>query len=237
MSRFARGIICNSNAGRDYILSIGYENKNIKVIPNGIDTERFKYSPNKRMSQRNYWNLTDHSPLIGVVARIDFVKDHLSFIKAASRVLNDHPNTRFVCVGDGNPELLMSLKDESIQLGLSDKLIWAGHSNNPVADYSALDILVLPSMTEGFPNVIVEAMACGLPVVATNVGDCRQIVGDCGWIVPPKNPEALAATISEAIYALPTWSAERSRKRIQENFSVDAMVDQTLSVLDAAVKP
>jgi glycosyltransferase involved in cell wall biosynthesis len=62
-------------------------------------------------------------------------------------------------------------------------------------------------------------------------------VGDCGWIVPPKNPEALAATISEAIYALPTWSAERSRKRIQENFSVDAMVDQTLSVLDAAVKP
>jgi glycosyltransferase involved in cell wall biosynthesis len=237
MSRFARGIICNSNAGRDYIESIGYKNKNIKIISNGIDTARFRSDPNKRLSQRNYWSLKDHSPLIGVVARIDIVKDHSSFIKAAARVLNEHPNARFVCVGDGDPELLMSLKNESIQLGLSDKLIWAGHSNNPVADYSALDVLVLPSMTEGFPNVVVEAMTCGLPVVATDVGDCRRIVGDCGWIVPPKNPEALAATISEAIYALPTWSAERSRKRIQENFSVDAMVDQTLSVLDAAVKP
>jgi glycosyltransferase involved in cell wall biosynthesis len=122
-------------------------------------------------------------------------------------------------------------------LGLSEKLIWAGNSNNPVGVYSALDVLVLPSTTEGFPNVVVEAMACSLPVVVTDVGDCRRIVGDCGLIVPPKNPKALAAAIGQAIDSLPNWPAERSRKRIQENFSVGAMVDQTLSVLDAAVKP
>jgi glycosyltransferase involved in cell wall biosynthesis len=131
----------------------------------------------------------------------------------------------------------MNLQNEANNLGLSDKLIWAGHSNNPVGDYSALDVLVLPSTTEGFPNVVVEAMSCGLPVVATDVGDCRRIVGDCGWIVPPKDPEDLAVAIGQAIAALPNWRSERSRKRIQENFSVDAMVDQTLSVLEAAVEP
>jgi len=121
-------------------------------------------------------------------------------------------------------------------LGIQHSVHWVGHSSEPFKDYSAFDVLVSSSMTEAFPNVIGEAMACGVPVVATDVGDCGRIVCDCGWIVPPKKPEALAAAIGQAIAALPNWPAQRSRKRIQENFSVDAMADQTLSVLDAAVK-
>jgi glycosyltransferase involved in cell wall biosynthesis len=236
MSGFATGIICNSNAGRDYVLSIGYKNKNIYVIPNGIDTVRFKFEPAIRMKKRAYWNIPDSCLLIGVVARIDIVKNHSSFIKAAAQVSNYFPNIRFVCIGNGDAQLLISLQDEAINLGLLDKLIWSGHSDNLEADYSALDILVLPSMTEGFPNVVVEAMACGLPVVATDVGDCRQIVGDYGWIVPSNNPEALAVAIGQAIQALPSWLAHRSRKHIEDNYSVDAMVDQTLAAFNSMVK-
>ncbi len=236
MSRFASGIICNSNAGRDYILSIGYKNSNIQVIANGVDTAIFNFNSNYRISRRDNWGIPDNYFLIGVVARIDFIKDHISFINAAAKVLNKTPNARFICIGDGDRQLLISLKNEANHIGLSDKIIWAGHSDNPVADYSALDVLVLPSITEGFPNVVVEAMACGLPVVATDVGDCRQIVADCGWIVPPRKPEALAAAIDQAIQALPNWPAESSRKRIEENFSVDSMVNQTLAALKAVVK-
>jgi glycosyltransferase involved in cell wall biosynthesis len=96
----------------------------------------------------------------------------------------------------------------------------------------ALDLMVLCSFGEGFPNVIGEAMACGIPTIATDVGDVAYILGDLGIIIPPKNPEALIQAIKSLLQKAP--SKEDLRNRILTNFSVPQMVDQTLQVLSDA---
>jgi glycosyltransferase involved in cell wall biosynthesis len=236
-SRFADAIICNSERGREHILRQGYVNSSITVIPNGIDVKRFANTTSSRQVRRSEWHVSEESVVLGIMARIDAMKDHATLLEAVKRVLQVHSNVRLVSVGSGDATLQARLIQQTASLGIQHSVHWVGHSNDPVKDYSAFDVLIQSSsFGEGFPNAIGEAMACGLPVVATDAGDCRRIVDDCGWIVPPMDPEALAAAIGQAITALPNWPTERSRKRIQENFSVDAMVDQTLSVLEAAVK-
>lgn len=236
LSRFADAIICNSERGRDYILYQGYTNPSISVISNGIDTLRFRKIESSRQTKRSEWQLSESAIVLGIMARIDAMKDHDNLLEAFQRVVQSHSDVCLVCVGSGNSALQSRLIQKTQSLGIQQAVRWVGHSNDPIQDYSAFDVLISSSMTEAFPNVIGEAMACGLPVVATDVGDCRRIVGDCGWIVPPKDPEALAAAIGLAIEALPHWPADRSRKRIEDNFSVEAMVDQTLAVLSAVVK-
>ena len=236
LSRFAEAIICNSERGREHILRQGYDNSAIAVIPNGIDVKRFVNTTSSRRARRSEWGCSDDAIVLGIMARIDAMKDHATLLEAVKRVLQVNSNVRLVCVGSGDASLLGRLIQQTASLGIQESVHWAGHSCEPVKDYSAFDVLVSSSMTEAFPNVIGEAMACGLPVVATDAGDCRRIVGDCGWIVAPKDPEALAAAIGQAIAALPNWSAERSRRRIEEHFSVDAMVDKTLEVLNSVVK-
>jgi glycosyltransferase involved in cell wall biosynthesis len=236
LSRFADAIICNSERGREHILRQGYANSAIAVVPNGIDLNRFIKNPSSRQTRRSEWGCSGDAIVLGIMARIDAMKDHATLLVAVKRVLQAHPNVRLVCVGSGDATLQAILMQQTASLDIQYSVHWVGHSNDPVNDYSAFDVLVSSSMTEAFPNVIGEAMACGLPVVATDVGDCRRIVGDCGWIVAPKDPEALAVAIGQAIAALPNWPAERNRKRIEENFSVDAMVDKTLEVLNSVVK-
>lgn len=237
MSRFADFIICNSEAGRMHIQRLGYASHSITVIPNGIDTDRFKPNPSVRAGRRKSWNIPVDSLVIGMMARIDHMKDHSRFLMAASKVYSDVSNVYFVCVGSGSASLHSDLKQQSSDCGLGDAVRWIGHSDNPVYDYSAIDIFVQPSsFGEGFPNAVGEAMACGLPVVASDVGDCRRIVGEYGWIVPAKNHEALADAILNAISALPNWIPGRSRERIMENFSVDAMVNRTLNALQSVFK-
>jgi glycosyltransferase involved in cell wall biosynthesis len=236
LSRFADAIICNSERGMEHILRQGYANSTIAVIPNGIDVKRFVNTTSSRRARRCEWGCSDDAIVLGIMARIDAMKDHATLLEAVKRVLQVNSNVRLVCVGSGDATLQARLIQQTASLGIQHSVLWAGHSSEPVKDYSAFDVLVSSSITEAFPNVIGEAMACGLPVVATDAGDCRRIVGDCGWIVAPKDPEALAAAIGQAIAALPTWSVEHSRKRIEENFSVDAMVDKTLEVLNSVVK-
>jgi glycosyltransferase involved in cell wall biosynthesis len=236
LSRFADAIICKSERGQEHIRRQGYANSAIAFIPNGIDLARFMHTASSRQARRSGWDVPEERVVLGIMARIDGMKDHTTLLEAVKRALEVHPKVRLVCVGSGDETLHERLMQQTLSLGIQYSVHWVGHSCEPVKDYSAFDVLVSSSMTEAFPNVIGEAMACGLPVVATDVGDCRRIVGDCGWIVPPKDPEALAAAIGYAIAALPNWSAEHSRKRIEENFSVDVMVDKTVEVLNSAVK-
>jgi glycosyltransferase involved in cell wall biosynthesis len=235
-SRFSDAIICNSEAGRTHIIEQGYFTRSITVIPNGIDTVRFRTDVALRQMRGHSWSIPSKSYVIGMMGRIDPMKDHANFLSAAKLVCSQVENVYFICVGSGPEPLQKSLMHHAESLGIADRLLWAGQSDNPTADYAGFDILVSASMTEAFPNVIGESMACGLPVVATDVGDCRQIVGDCGWIVPPKNPEALARAILQALEALPQWPHERSRQRVIEHFSVDAMVDRTLAVFESVVR-
>jgi glycosyltransferase involved in cell wall biosynthesis len=233
LSRFADGIICNSQAGKRYIMDRGYRNRNVFVIENGINTELFCFNPSLRDTQRKSWNIPNDTILIGIVARLDPMKDHRNFFQAARLCLQRNSTLHFVCVGGGNSEYGQYLFEEAQACGLGERLLWVGHESNLASVYSALDIYCSSSFSEGFPNTVAEAMACGLPVVSTDVGDCREIVGECGWIVPASNPSALAEALAHAVAALPYWQKEQPRSIVIQKYSVDAMVNQTLAALVA----
>lgn len=230
-SRFAGLIIVNSNAGRDYHLKHGFPEGKMVVVPNGIDTERFVHDPEARKKMRNEWGIADNEKLIGIVARLDPMKDHQTFLKAASLLAKGRDDVRFICVGDGPATYKSELKRLSRELGLEKKLIWAGAYRDMPAVYNAIDIVTSSSYGEGFPNVIGEAMACGVPCVATDVGDSALIVGDAGVVVPPKNPERLASGIRALLDRACADSGEKARRRIIEHFSLNSMVQKTEAIL------
>lgn len=231
LSRFANLIIANSHAGRAYHLEHGFPADKMVVIPNGIDTERFKPDPEAGARLRAEWGILENTILIGRVGRLHPMKDHSTFLKAATLLCEDRQDVRFVCVGSGPESYTRELYQLADELGISEKVIWAGARADMTAVFNALDIAVSSSCDgEGFPNVIGEAMACGVPCVVTDVGDSAWIVGDTGVVVPPKNPEALAAGWSDLLaLTLPERVAlgEKARKKIVEDFCVSKMVQTT----------
>ena len=193
LSRFPNVIIANSYVGRSFHESIGYSNKRFHVIHNGINAERFKPDRNTGTRVRVEWGIDKKTVLIGIMARIDPMKDHPTFLKAAQNFIQRHNDVCFVCVGDGPVDYKEKLYLLSEELGLRDFVIWAGLRSDMPAVYNALDIVTsTSSYGEGFSNVIAEAMACGVPCVVTDVGDSALIIGDTGLVVPIKDPEALA---------------------------------------------
>ena len=201
------------------------------VVPNGVECERFVFSTGKRAGQRDAWNVTESGVLLGLVARLDPKKNHRLLLDALSLAGDGMPNVRLVFVGDGPADYRKVVQKYAEALGVASKVLWADASDDLSAVYSALDIVCLSSVTEGFPNVIAEAMCAGLPCVATDVGDVADLMGDCGWVVPSGNAPALADALLQAYRAMPGWDRERPRARMVRDFSVDALADRTLAAL------
>ncbi|MDE2498359.1 MAG: glycosyltransferase [Xanthomonadaceae bacterium] len=228
-ARLADGIIANSEAGAAHHASLGYPHARIRVIPNGIDMERFRFDAAGRIHMRDEWRAVDNCMLVGLIGRIDPMKDHPTFLRAAALLAARNGRLRFVCVGGGNPGFVQPIKALAARLGLDPRLVWAGPRNDMAAVYSALDIAVSSSCGEGFSNVIAEAMACGRPCVVTDVGDSARIVGDCGAVVGTGDPPALADAIERVAKNLedPGRAARlhaAARARIEEAYSLDALL-------------
>ena len=242
LSRFADLIICNSAAGRAYHIERGYRSDRMIVIPNGVDVERFKPDSAARSAVRTEWRVTAHEKLVGIVGRLDAMKDHRNFLNAAAQVVAVRQDVRFVCVGDGPGGYRKELLGLATRLGLDDRLIWAGERNDMWRVYNALDLAVSSSVSEGLPNVIAEAMSSGVPCVVTDVGDSAALVGDLGWICPSRDSAALAQGIVRALSALPADSI-LLRQRICAHYSAVALVERTaahfcsLFVEDDAASP
>ncbi len=235
LSRFADLIIVNSRAGLDHAVANGFPKNKMVVIPNGIDTERFRPDPGARGRVRAEWGVTESEKLIGLVGRLHPMKDHPIFLRAAATLLQEREDVRFVCVGDGPAEYRRKLHMLGEELGLGRRLIWVGARGDMPAVYNAFDIATSSSYGEGFPNVIGEAMACGVPCVVTDAGDSAWIVGETGVVVPPKNPEALAAGWKVSLARDRSQAALKARLRVEENFSVEQMVEQTEKAIWAKV--
>ena len=148
-----------------------------------------------RIRIREELGVTDDELLVGLVARMDPIKDHPTFFRAAAIVSRAKSATRFVCVGGGSESYRESLLPIVEQLDLREKVIWTGLRTDMPDVYNALDVNVLSSITEGCPNVVGEAMSCGLPCVVTDAGDAANLVGDSGFISPAGDHEALAANL------------------------------------------
>lgn len=232
LSRSVDSIIFNSEAGRRRAHDLGIVARRDRVIPNGIDVERFHFDPQQRESLRQSWGVRDGETLAGIVARLDPVKNHELFVRASALVGAEDARVRFVAVGGGDPGRAAMLHELADARGLSNRMIWAGERRDLPGVYSALDLCVLSSTGEGFPNAIAESMACGTPVVATDVGDAREIVGDTGRIVAPGRPEALADAMLEVARRGGSRSAA-ARERIASRYSIGRMISSTCEELRA----
>ena len=224
-------MICNSEASRRAHASLGYRPARLEVVPNGIDTARFAIDRDRGAELRAAWGAG--GPLVGVVGRLDPVKDHAGFLAAAARVAGARPDARFVCVGGG--PLAAPLAALTRRHRLDDRVLWTGDRDDMPAVYNALDLVVLPSAWgESFPNVLGEAQACGVPVVATDLGDSAALVGDPDRVVPPGDPAALADAMARALDATAP-SPEDLRARIADTYGVETMVARTADLLGQVV--
>ncbi|MDH3786626.1 MAG: glycosyltransferase, partial [Acidobacteriota bacterium] len=186
-------IIVNSRSGVTFHASQGFPVNRLVCIPNGIDAGRYRFDPQGRVRVRDEWGIDTGTPLVGIVARLDPMKDHLTFLGAASRLIETHPQARFVIVGDGPADYVVRLKASPDALGLADRVQFVGSRDDMASVYSALDVGTLSSrFGEGFPNSVAEGLACELPTVVTDVGDAAWIVDRDDRVVPPESPAALA---------------------------------------------
>jgi glycosyltransferase involved in cell wall biosynthesis len=242
LERFFAGladlVILNSQAGKTAYVKKGFRPDKMMVISNGIDTGI--YSPQRETGRalREEWDVPAAAVLIGIIGRLDPMKGHEVFLQAAARL--DSPRLRFVVVGDGPQEYRQSLVDLGNSLGLANRLVWAPSRQNVTRVYNALDICCSASLFgEGFPNVVGEAMACGVPCVVTDVGDSAWVAGAGGLTVVPNDGDALSETlarISRLSSAERSALGQQARKRIVENFSTEMMVRRTEEALAGLVK-
>jgi glycosyltransferase involved in cell wall biosynthesis len=227
-------IIANARAGRADAVARGLPADRIAVIPNGIDTDAMRPDAHAGRAMRRAWGLSGDHIVIGCVARLDPMKDHATLLKAAASFARDAVEARFVCVGAGPAAYSNSLKALAHSLGLADRVVWVGEIDDVKAAFNAFDIATLPSsFGEGFPNVVGEAMACGVPVVATDVGDVRPIVGGLGEVVIPNDPDRLRAGWDRLRQRLAREPGLRDAARgaIVAKYGLDAMVRRNEEIL------
>lgn len=225
-SRLAHLIIVNSYAGHEYAASIGYPHKRMRVIPNGIDTQRYKPDVEKGQEFRQGLGIPPKSVLFGMVGRVDPMKGHDLFIEAAVALAERGLLAHFVCVGDARGEYAEAMQALSgSKPELTGRFHWLGTQKDLVSVYNGIDVLVSASrFGEGFSNVVGEAMACGTPCVVTDVGDASFIVANAGVVVPPEEVISLGDAMAAMANSLNNEGGGAVRARIETQFSLERMI-------------
>ncbi|MBF0348930.1 MAG: TIGR03088 family PEP-CTERM/XrtA system glycosyltransferase [Magnetococcales bacterium] len=211
---------------------VGIPEAKVRLIINGIDTQHFHPGPNPPLLPPEF--TSEHPFIIGTVGRLWPIKDQGNLIRALAHLRHQHPmgfqRCRLILIGDGpNRQELELLAQQS---GIADRLWITGWRDDVASLLRCLDLFVLPSLAEGTPLTLLEAMATRLPVIATRVGGVADLIQDTttGTLVPPSNPEALAAALIQHLDH-PSWSQEmgiRGRAWVETHHSVDSMVERYL---------
>jgi glycosyltransferase involved in cell wall biosynthesis len=227
LGRWPHATYAVSHALRTSMIAEGFPADRVRVIHNGVDPVPL-ISPFRRRDARTILGVTDQAFVVGTVARLDPVKDLATLIEAVARARAELPETVLAIIGDGDErERLMAA---AAQLGVSDAVRFVGHRDDARQLLSGLDVYVNSSVSEGISLTILEAMAAGVPVVATQVGGTPEIVtdGQSGILVPPRNPSAIAG----ALQTLAARADQRLRLGLEgqqvvgRQFTIDRMVEQ-----------
>jgi glycosyltransferase involved in cell wall biosynthesis len=198
MRRFDR-VVAVSDRTREAIVASGVDPAKIVVIRNGIVTENYQphcYVPG---AFRRAHGIPPEAPLVGYVGRLSPEKGQVDLLRATPAVLARHPDTRFVFVGDGPDQ--QRLAHAAAVAGVGNRVIFTGHLSDVLPVYRDLDVLALTSLTEGLPNVVLEALCMETAVLATDVGGTREIVrnGSTGVLVPAGAPDEIAAGLNHLL--------------------------------------
>jgi glycosyltransferase involved in cell wall biosynthesis len=229
ISRLPKAIVYNSKSGAEQHEALGYQRDKRVIIPNGFDVDTFRPDSEAIESVRKELKIPMGAFIIGLIARNDPLKDHFTFLHAASLMLEFQPNVHFVLAGFGVDRRNKILNNLIMDLNLPDNVHLLGERFDIPRLNAAMDVATSSSYAEGFPNVIGEAMSCGVPCVVTDVGDSALLVGDTGIVVEPKRPESLCKGWVKLI-EMPAKDRQRigeaARKRIIDHFSIDFIARQ-----------
>lgn len=228
-ARHCDRIVYNSVTGARQHQELGYPDSKGVVIGNGFDLERFRPDAEARTRVRRELGLRDCEIVLGNVARYDPMKNHVGLIQAFSDFAARIPNVHLVMAGSGIDPSNTVLANEIKATAVHRQIHLVGLRTDVERLMNGFDLYVSSSAGEGFPNVIGEAMACGVPCVATDVGDSRWIVGETGWIVEPGDLPGLAHAMQIAIGLPARIRAELgalARARIQERYSMRSIGDE-----------
>ena len=234
---FAHLMIANSRAGAAHAIARGFPAERMTVIENGIATDRFTADIGQRVAARARLGVGD-GPLIGHVARIDPMKDHATFLMALALVMQVRSDVCAIAIAPGPDSARRALVQRSQELGIDGRLRWLANISDLAQVYPALDVCILSSaFGEGFPNVVGEAMACGVACAVTDVGDAARLVAGTGAVAAPADPAALARAVLAVLER--SWPydpafAQQVAAGIAP-FSVDHMVRRTQAQLAALV--
>lgn len=213
--------------------------QHVVTIPNGVAVDRFAAEPKGRDEDlRRELGVPIRSPLIGWVGRFRKQKAVVDLLDAFLLVYEAHPAARLVLVGDGELRQVSESRAES--LGIADIVSFTGMRNDVPRVLAALQVFALPSLWEGMPNAVLEAMAASLPVVATRVGGVPEVVVDgvTGLLIPPRDADALAAAVIRLLRdpALRQQMGKAGHERVRRHFSVEQMVRRTETLYEELLR-
>jgi glycosyltransferase involved in cell wall biosynthesis len=239
--RLADCVIANSYAVRDWLRKQGLGLYDIQVIPNGI-----KMPPARRNGEppliREEFKIDPKSPLIAVVGRLVRTKGLEYFLEAAAVIASRYPSVRFLIVGEANiePPYRRALEERAKNLNLTGRLLFTGQRNDVPQIMREIDISVQPSLSESFSNTLLESMANGLPVVATNVGGNPEVVtdGENGILVPPADAAALTRGMAQLLDSpdLGQRLGRAARERVTREYSLESLLRRTEDLYVALVE-
>lgn len=227
LSKRPAAIIYNSEKSAAQHESLGYDGSRARILHNGFDTTAFVPSVEARAAVRAELGLAPDALLVGLIGRFHPAKDHANFLRAAAAVSETHREAHFALSGRGVHGGNEALCETIARLKLGRSVHLLGERQDVARLMASFDIAVSSSAQEGFPNVIGEAMSCGVPCVVTDVGDSAKLVGRTGLVVPPRNADALAQAMLELIRLGRKERAklgEAARARIRENFLLSSVI-------------
>ena len=238
--RMAHCIVVNAEAVRQWLIEEGYERKKIVVIRNGVDLSRFERTGDGRRLRQDL-GVPPRAPIVAVVSRLHELKGLDDFLAAAAALAARHPEVRYLIVGDRlavkdgtvvkEDAYRASLEGLARRLGIADRVVFTGFRLDIPQILQEVAVSVLPSLSEGLSNFLLESMAAGVPVVATRVGGSPEAVGDgeTGLLVPTRNAAALARAIDALLtdHDLARRMGQAGRRRMEERFSLEAMARAT----------
>ena len=223
LSRWPRSIIYNSHAAADQHEALGFRARRAMVIPNGFDPDLFRPREGAREQLAASFGIDPGSLIIGMAARNHPMKDAANLVEAVLLARQSGIDAHLILTGEGMDQPTGRLAHLLDRLP-ADRVTLRGHDRSLVQLLPGLDILILPSAWgEGFPNILGEAMACATPCIATDVGDSSWVLGDTGFIVPPRDPAALARSIMTVARMGPDERSQlgaAARERVKERFSM-----------------
>ncbi|MBN8280305.1 MAG: glycosyltransferase [Gammaproteobacteria bacterium] len=230
----ASAVIANSAPAVDGLVARGWPPGRLRLVQNGLDDSTFRFDGPARDRLRARWAAGPEVRVLGFAGRLDPVKGIECLLDALVIAGGEGGDLRLVLAGDGSPGYVARLRDYVHSLGVAARVSWLGVQSDMPGFYSAIDVLCLPSRSEGCSNVVAEALACGTPVVATRVGDNGAYVPD-ELLAIPGNAADLARGIRVALAAVSADARGVRRAAILRQLAMPEMVRRTEAVLSAAV--